>query len=140
MNPGFLIKGAWCLIPHPTFVKRLMYWVLEDAVKDDAMRLQVDELAKDNYLGMRSFEPKPMVNPTILSDEQLQGLDMPTLFLVGENEKIYSESGATAIERLQTVAPQVETVLIPNAGHGLTLVQADMVNAAILDFVTSAHD
>jgi pimeloyl-ACP methyl ester carboxylesterase len=58
---------------------------------------------------------------------------MPTLFLVGENEKIYSAQ--QAVEHLNTVAPNIETAIIPNAGHDLTLVQADVVNDRILDFL-----
>jgi pimeloyl-ACP methyl ester carboxylesterase len=58
---------------------------------------------------------------------------MPVLFLVGENEKIYSAEEAVA--RLNEVAPSIETKIIPCAGHDLTVVQAEMVNRVILDFL-----
>jgi len=139
-NPKFLMRGALCLIPHRYFVKDVMYWVLEDAVKDPAMRRMVDELAEDNYLGIRCFKPKPLVSPTILSDAQLESLEVPTLFLVGENEKIYSAPASAAIQRLRDVAPHIKTAMIPDAGHDLTLVRTEMVNNAILDFVGTERE
>ena len=60
------------------------------------------------------------------------------LFLVGENEKIYSAQAA--IQRLNEVAPEIEAVMIPDAGHDLTLVQADLVDTIILDFLGQDGD
>ena len=53
--------------------------------------------------------------------------------LVGENEKIYSAQ--QAIERLNAVAPEITTEVIPDAGHDLTFVQVDVVNRKILEFL-----
>ena len=58
---------------------------------------------------------------------------MPVLFLVGENEKIYSAQ--EAVERLNNIAPQIKTEFIPGAGHDLSVVQADVVNQKILEFL-----
>jgi len=74
-----------------------------------------------------------MVSPTVLSDEDLGNLEMPVLFLVGENEKRYAAEEALA--RLENVTPYVHTKIIPGAGHDLTIVQVDMVNRMILDFL-----
>ncbi len=84
-------------------------------------------------LGLRSFKPKMLVSPTVLTDEEWISLQMPVLFLVGENEKIYSPQ--QALERLKEVAPRITTGLISGAGHDLTAVQADLVNQKILDFL-----
>ena len=110
-----------------------MFLVLEDLVnKDRAGRELAEELVEQMYLAQRCFKPKMLVSPTVLSDEELKNLKMPTLYLVGENEKIYSPQ--EAIERLSRIAPQIEAELIPNTGHDLSVVQADMVNTIILDF------
>ena len=53
--------------------------------------------------------------------------------LVGENEKLYS--AAEAVERLNRVAPQVRTEIIPGAGHDLTFVQTELVNRRIVEFL-----
>ena len=58
---------------------------------------------------------------------------MPCLFLVGENEKIYSAESAVA--RLKRVAPQVKAEIITGAGHDLTMVQADLVARKVLAFL-----
>ena len=58
---------------------------------------------------------------------------LPVLFLVGRNEKICSP--LAAIARLNAVVPQVQTRLIENAGHDLTLVQADKVDHGVLEFL-----
>jgi pimeloyl-ACP methyl ester carboxylesterase len=58
---------------------------------------------------------------------------MPILFMVGENEKIYA--ARKAVLRLQRVAPQITAEIIPGAGHDFTVVQADMVNRKVLDFL-----
>jgi pimeloyl-ACP methyl ester carboxylesterase len=74
-----------------------------------------------------------MVNPTVLTDEEFRSINMPALYLVGENEKIYSAS--KAIQRLHKVAPHIKAEVIPNAGHDLTIVQAEMVNTKVLEFL-----
>jgi len=58
---------------------------------------------------------------------------VPALYLVGEHEKIYSAQ--KAIQRLRKVAPNIKAVVIPNAGHDLTIVQAEMVNTKVLEFL-----
>jgi pimeloyl-ACP methyl ester carboxylesterase len=134
LNPEFLKRAVLCLIPHRRFLDDLMHWVLEDAVNgDDSMRRQVEELVEDNYLGLRSFEFKQLVNPTVLSDAELQSFEVPVLFLVGEHEKIYSADAA--VSRLRTVAPAIEVVLVPDAGHDLTLVQTGLVNRTVVEFL-----
>jgi pimeloyl-ACP methyl ester carboxylesterase len=75
-----------------------------------------------------------MVNPTVLTDEELRSLKVPTLFMVGENEKIYSPH--EALKRLNGVAPQIQTKLIMNAGHDLTMTQTEDVDNFILEFLS----
>ena len=60
-------------------------------------------------------------------------INVPTLYLVGEHEKIYS--AGKAIQRLHKMAPQIKTEVIPDAGHDLTFVQPEMVNKKILEFL-----
>ena len=57
------------------------------------------------------------------------------LFLVGENEVLYSAQ--KAVQRLNAVAPHIQTEMIPNAGHDLLLVQTELVNRKIVDFLRS---
>jgi len=83
---------------------------------------------------MRSLQPRGLPFPTVLTDADWGALRVPTLFLVGEHETIYAAD--KAVRRLKRVASQVRVEMIPGAGHDLTMVQAEMVNRIILDFLT----
>lgn len=130
----FLKHAIIAMLPHRRFTKSMMNWVLTDWVKsDNSQRLLLEDWIESIYLGSRCFKPKMLVSPTVLTDQELHSLEVPALFLVGENEKIYTAQDA--LERLERVAPQIETKLIPNAGHDLTVVQAEMVNKMVLEFL-----
>jgi pimeloyl-ACP methyl ester carboxylesterase len=75
-----------------------------------------------------------MVAATVLDDKVIQGFRVPCLFLVGENEKIYS--ARKAVKRLNRVAPWIKTELIPRAGHDLWMLKADLVTRTILGFLS----
>jgi pimeloyl-ACP methyl ester carboxylesterase len=83
----------------------------------------------------RCIRPRRLIVPTVLKDHEWHSLRMPVLFLVGENEKIYSAK--KAVRRLNSVSPHVSAEIIPNAGHDFTTVQADLVNRKILGFLTA---
>jgi pimeloyl-ACP methyl ester carboxylesterase len=117
-------------------IRDFFYWLMEDlAEKDDLSRQTLDTLVEDAYLSIQSFKMNPPVNTVVLTDEQWSSIKVPALFVVGRNEKIYSP--IDAVERLNRVAPQIKTKIIPDAGHDLTLVQAKMVNQIILEFLKS---
>jgi len=130
----WIFRAVLCMVPHRFFAKSFMYWLLEDLVqKGEGSRTLIEEYVDESYLALRSFKAKRMVNPTILTDEELRSIKVPTLYLVGENEKIYS--ALKAVERLNKIAPQIKTEVIPHAGHDLTIVQTEMVNTIILEFL-----
>jgi pimeloyl-ACP methyl ester carboxylesterase len=130
----FLKHAIIGMVPHRRFTKSVMNWVLTDWANSDSAKKQlVDDWIESIYLGSRCFKPKMLVSPTVLTDQELQSLKVPTLYLVGENEKIYSAQAA--LERLVRVAPQIRTMVIPDAGHDLTVVQAEMVNEIVLEFL-----
>lgn len=129
-----IIRAILVPLPYRYFTRSLLYWILEDMVKrDEASRLLVDAVADETFTAMVSFKPRRLVKPTVLTDQELQGIKIPVLFLVGENEKIYSAQ--KAVQRLNKIAPRIKTEIIPHAGHDLAFVQAEMVNGRILDFL-----
>lgn len=130
----WLIRAALSAIPHPYFARSFIHWMLEDATrKDRATRQMVDEWVEFSYVAMRCFKVRRLVNPAVLTDEEWRSLKVPALFLVGENEKIYT--ARKAIKRLNDVAPQIKTELIRGAGHDLTIARAEIVNRKILEFL-----
>ncbi len=130
-EPAFLMRAVLCLLPHRYFARNMMNWVLEDAAKQNER--YVEEATENFFVGQRSFKPIRLVNPTVLTNEEWQSIQVPTLFMVGENEKIYSAN--QAVDRLRTVASNIHIEVIPNAGHDMTLIQAEMVNRKILEFL-----
>jgi pimeloyl-ACP methyl ester carboxylesterase len=122
------------LVPHRRFTRSFLFWLCADwARKDETSRRQVAEMADDMFIASRCFRFKIPVAMTVLSDQELKSIKVPTLYLVGENEKIYSPQ--KAVGRLNRVAPHIETGIIPQAGHGFAIVQAEMVNGMVLEFL-----
>ena len=93
----------------------------------------LDELVDDAMMGLACFRFRMPVTPSVLTDGELQRIEVPTLLLIGENEKLYPAEDA--VGRLNTVAPQIQTEIIPDAGHDLTIVQAELVSKKVLDFL-----
>jgi len=134
LGPGFLKSSLISILPHRYFTKKGLEPIMADLwKKDEAGRKYFESLVDHLDIGLRSFKPKMMVSPTVLSDEELNALKMPVLFMIGENEKIYSADEAVA--RLTKVAPHIKAAIIPDAGHDLPASQAELVNGKILDFL-----
>jgi pimeloyl-ACP methyl ester carboxylesterase len=131
---AFMLRAMPCIIPHRWFTERFLHWMAADAAANGgASRRAVEAMIDHAYLGLQSFKLRRPVIPTILTDEQLRNLAVPTLYMVGENEKLYS-AGA-AVRRLHRVAPGITTEVVSNAGHDLTTAQAEHVNQKILAFL-----
>ena len=136
LPPSFalIFRALLTLIPRTGFRKLFYYWLLHDMVRSgEAGRAQVDEIVADWEAAERCFQSLPTVRLPVISDRALQGLKVPTLFMVGENEKIYSAQ--KAVQRLNRVAPQIQAEIIPHAGHDLWIVQTEIVTSKILDFL-----
>jgi pimeloyl-ACP methyl ester carboxylesterase len=131
---ALICRALLTLIPLPGFRQQFYYWLLHDSVQSgETGRAFVDEAVADWAVAERCFGPLPRVIATVLDDKILEDFRVPCLFLVGENEKIYS--ARKAVKRLNRVAPWIKTELIPRAGHDLWMVQADLVTSMILGFL-----
>jgi len=135
-SSDFIKYGIMCLLPHPHFTKKMVRWALHDAsVGTPEQRLMVEDAEENAWLGLRSFKFKQMVHPTVLTDEEWRSFEVPVLFLVGENEVIYSITGEEAVAKLNRVAPEIEAELFTGCGHDITLVKADRFNERVLEFL-----
>lgn len=131
---ALLFRVLLTRIPLARFRKQFYYWLLRDAVESgESGRVSVDEAVADWIVAERCFGPLPMIPATVLDDAALRNFKVPSLFLVGEHEKIYSAQ--KAVSRFNRVAPQIKTEIIPHAGHDLSFVQAELVTKRILDFL-----
>jgi len=121
------------LLPNRYLYKKMFRdWILPDLKKKDA---SFERLSDERYMAMQCYKRRrrQLIRPTVLRDQELQSIQTPTLFLVGENEKIYSAQ--KAVQRLNRVAPQIKTEVIPNAGHDLLWVQTELFNKKIIEFL-----
>jgi pimeloyl-ACP methyl ester carboxylesterase len=117
-------------------VKKYFYWMYADSVKkNEETKQYIDELMAEEMLARRSFKKRKFVNPTVLSDDDWQNLKVPTLFLTGENEVIYSAE--KAIQHLDNLAPSVKTAITSDAGHDLPIVKPEWVTTEVLKFLKS---
>ena len=131
----FLFRAMLLLLPGRVAVKRFLFWLLADTVQSgETGRAIVDQAIEDWIVARRCFGPLPLIAATVIQDQALQALQTPTLFLTGEHEKVYSAQ--KAVRRLNRVAPQIKTEIIPQAGHDLWMVQAERVNRKLLDFLS----
>ena len=131
---SFYIYGFLTTLPLRYFTKRMFFWLFEDCVKkDEISRMRVEEWIDNMFIASRCFKIRRPFNPPVLEDQELQSIKVPTLYVVAENEKLYSAQ--KSVQRLNQVAPHIKTETIPNAGHDLAIVQAEMVNRKILDFL-----
>lgn len=139
LSPGWIVRAISVAIPLKFFSRNFVYWLAEDTVNSgEAGRVLIKEHVDETFLAVRSFKARQMVNPTVLTDGELQGIKTPTLFMVGENEKIYPPHDV--LNRLNRVAPSIRTRLVADAGHDLTLVKARTVNQLIIAFLNQSRD
>lgn len=141
--PAFTIlpvKDEWLLdmvatlIPIRYFKQRAMYSVWKDLLnKGDTGKEIVDERVRYVETAYSCFKFKAPVNPTVLSDSELQNIAVPMLYLIGAHETMYDAD--SAIQRLHRVAPRIETDLVSDTGHDLMFTHTDVVNRRILDFL-----
>ena len=74
--------------------------------------------------------------PPVVTDAELQSLSVPTLLLIGAQDVAYQPRAMLA--RLTGLIPQLETAVIPAAGHALNFDQPEQVSARILAFLQPA--
>jgi pimeloyl-ACP methyl ester carboxylesterase len=127
----FYIRGLLLLTGNRYLSRACVYWLLSDLARVNPARA---ETSLDRaMLTFRCLQARRVIVPTVFKDREWQSLSMPVLFLVGENEKIYS--AGKAWKRLHAVAPQIRAEIIPGAGHDLTIAQPEMVNRKVLEFL-----
>jgi pimeloyl-ACP methyl ester carboxylesterase len=88
------------------------------------------------YLGLKHFWmplETARVMPTVVSDDALRTLKMPTLLLIGEHEVI--SDPASALARARRLIPEFEGELVPACRHDMSSSQPKIVNARVLEFL-----
>jgi pimeloyl-ACP methyl ester carboxylesterase len=131
---GLLLRAIlYEYLPFQSVTKWYMYWFAPASVAKEQSLVMYDEMIQEQLLARRCRSRK-FVPPTTLTDEEWGKLSVPTLFMVGDEEVMYSPEAA--IRRLERVAPNnVQSILVPEADHHLALVQPERVEEKILQFL-----
>jgi pimeloyl-ACP methyl ester carboxylesterase len=105
--------------------RRLVNRLIAGHALDARALSYVDHLAAD-------FRPRVGI-PPVFTDEELAGLPMPVLVMVGDRDVIYSAHRVTT--RIQRLVPRATTLVVPGAGHVLL-----GAAAAVTDFLSRDTD
>jgi pimeloyl-ACP methyl ester carboxylesterase len=85
-------------------------------------------------LGSQSFRnQRPLVFPRSFRDEDLRRITAPTLLLIAEKEVLYSPR--RALERARRLIPNLESAVVPGAGHFVAMARPDFVNPRVVAFL-----
>jgi pimeloyl-ACP methyl ester carboxylesterase len=120
--------------PSKTTYRALMRWLMPDMA--DANERELNEFADDSALASECYDPsaiQAVYMPRVFDDEELAGIEVPVLYMAGEDEVM--DNPANVVERLNAVAPEIETEVFPNAGHALLNLQPVAVTRRILEFL-----
>ncbi|MCK2238798.1 MULTISPECIES: alpha/beta fold hydrolase [unclassified Crossiella] len=74
-------------------------------------------------------------NPPVFTDEELLGLSVPSLFLLGERSQMHDS--ALARQRLEGMSSVTRVEVLPGTGHSMSLDDPETVLARVLEFVGS---
>ena len=137
-RPSYFLRSMLInLFPKRSIYLRFFNYSFKNLAQQNGDFLE--DIADDFMLSSQSFVP---VNPKelpllkVFTDEAMQSIHLPTLFLVGEHDVLYS--AVKAVTRLHAIAPQMQAEIIPDAGHDLLLVQTDLVNQKVVEFLAEA--
>jgi len=75
--------------------------------------------------------------PTVFTDEELKQIELPTLLLIGDEERIYNPK--KAVKRAQRLMLKLSAEIIPNMGHAMIMEQPEIINSRILAFLSEYH-
>lgn len=85
------------------------------------------------YLAYKYGNSKPrLLNMLPFSKKELRSIKIPTLILIGDHDIV---NGEKILVKAHKLLPNVETDVIQNAGHFLTIDQYEIINKRVVDFL-----
>jgi pimeloyl-ACP methyl ester carboxylesterase len=138
LNRQHMLRGSLMFFfPSRWAMRSFKLWeTYPENIKDPQNLAFFNAKTEQLYLGFKHFRCQGEANPDIFSDDDLRGLQAPTLLLIGQQEVIYNP--AASIERARRLIPHLEASLIPNASHDLAYFQARAVDERILQFLNDS--
>ena len=129
----FSLRGMLMVfVPTRVTVNSFMRWL----GFDNHRGLAEGRLLELMYLGSRHFRvpvETSRVMPTVFSDDELSGMRVPTLLLIGDHEVI--SDPVQALARARRLMPDLEGELVPRCRHDMCVSQYQIVDARVLEFL-----
>jgi len=130
----FVLRGIPMIaLKRRRFVDSYLRWAAVPAVDDARYEAWMDGLVDVMHAGICRFTGRTLPLPQRLPPDVMRAITAPTLLVYGESEKMYAAERAIAVARAHL--PTLETLLVPDASHDLTLRQPRIVDAAIVRFL-----
>ncbi|XQF91428.1 alpha/beta fold hydrolase (plasmid) [Pseudoalteromonas espejiana] len=87
----------------------------------------INSIYLDQYVAALDANPVPdlITEMRPFSEQQLQKITVPTLVIIGDKDIMNSQD---SLERAKKMLNKVQTMKLQDAGHFLTVDQADQVN------------
>ncbi|HKH36267.1 MAG TPA: alpha/beta hydrolase [Rubrobacter sp.] len=122
-------------IPRRFVMDSFLRWsTYQENLRDPSTRLIMNCLTDQMYLGSKYFHLQMGVGPWIVfSDEELRGMQVPTLLLIGQQEAYYDPK--VVLERARRLIRNFEGELLPRASHEMTISQHEIVDRRLLEFL-----
>ncbi len=119
------------MLPLRGAYRNYVRWMMPDLSEDER---ELDTMVDGLLLARQCYGMAPKVNPRQLTDAELSGIQVPALYVVGERDVICADPRA-AVAHVGTLAPQIETFLVPDAGHEAYAMQPKQVTDRVLAFL-----
>jgi len=136
ISNGFIFRSLPCMVTPRAF-DGFMRWIMSDAADSEGRSRELFEAAvADVILSAKCYTMRPMPGgaPRALQDDELRGIEVPVLYVVGEHERV-CPNPHDALARLKEVAPQIETHMIASCGHDLFWMEPRAVSERVLEFL-----
>lgn len=133
LSQEFVNRLRPCAAPGREPVEAFCRWVMPSLAASD--RRAFDNRVDEILLSRECYGPRiPPVRVAALSDDELKSIGVPALYILGEEDGA-TENPREVLARLGVVAPRIETMLIPGAGHDAIVAEPQLIADRVLQFL-----
>lgn len=125
---------AFGLVSDPNGVENFNKWVFADRYQLPPYFVDQFQAGVFREDSLSAGKDRKRVWPYVWADEELKSITTDMLLLFGEHEVMYNP--LEAMGRAVRLLPHVKAEIVKNAGHILSMEQADLVNEKILQFLS----
>jgi pimeloyl-ACP methyl ester carboxylesterase len=138
-NPILMLDMMICQISSKVALRFGLSGILPVAARSTGrIRELFDDFVEEIAMYHRCYKPfLPLFDSSTSywDDSRLRQFKMPVLFVAGELERFYSVP--KAVKRLNEVAPNIDTCMVPGAAHDVCFTQPELATERILEFLAT---